>query len=142
MIFKHYGKSTPQKFWIEKEEKYLVSSTLLQSDALTRYVPLQLTLSGAKKVCSSCQKSLSQTTILFSGQTTFPSSILCTFLFRYFFPSRKQFCLGSDTTSQSVENHEKTRILYVPYFGAKIQTFEDFCSNFPFQEFSIFLPTV
>ena len=60
----------------------------------------------------------------------------------FFFPSRKQFCLGSDTTSQSVENHEETRILYVPYFGAKIQTFEDFCSNFPFQEFSIFLPTV
>ena len=59
VIFKHYEKSTPQKFWIEKEEKYLVSSTLLQSDALTRYVPLQLTLSGAKKVCSSCQKSLS-----------------------------------------------------------------------------------
>ena len=93
--------------------------------------PCQVQKKCAHHVKNPCLRQLyySQGRLLSHHQSYVP------FFFVIFFPSRKQFCLGSDTTSQSVENHEETRILYVPIFGAKIQTFEDFFSNFPFLEF-------
>ena len=142
MIFKHYGKSTSQKFWIEKEEKYLVSSTLLQSDALTRYVPLQLTLSGAKKVCSSCQKSLSQTTILFQGRLLSHHQSYVPFFFVIFFLRENNSVQGQTRHHSRLKITRKLGYFMSLILARKFKHLKIFFLIFQFQNFFIFLPTM